>query len=287
MNIYRFLRFSLFFILFVPVILFAQVPNGGFEEWTNGNPDNWLAVSNGLVTNITQSATSHSGSSAVKGEVVSYFQTPWTPILYAGTDGVGFSVDQRFANLNGYYQFSQVEGDSLSIAVYMFNNSLLIGGGFLELGPTASAYNQFQAPIEYFYPLTPDTCWIYIFIVNLQAESPHIGSSFLVDDLSLSGTTAITTDFQKSIPQNFWLEQNYPNPFNPSTTIEYGISQAGQVKLDIYTELGEFVTSLINSHQSPGKHVIQWQPKDVASGVYLYRLETNQGVLTRKMIFIK
>ncbi len=88
-------------------------------------------------------------------------------------------------------------------------------------------------------------------------------------------------------PVSFYLDQNYPNPFNPSTTIGYGLKQAGQVKLDIYNILGEKVESLVNGHRNAGTYKLVWNPQNLASGVYLYRLEAEGFVQTRKLILIR
>ena len=88
-------------------------------------------------------------------------------------------------------------------------------------------------------------------------------------------------------PAGFYLNQNYPNPFNPSTTIGYGLMKAGQVKLDVYNVLGQKIASLVNGHQNAGTYELVWNPQNLASGVYLYRLETEGFVQTRKLILIR
>jgi hypothetical protein len=88
-------------------------------------------------------------------------------------------------------------------------------------------------------------------------------------------------------PVSFYLNQNYPNPFNPSTTINYGLMKTGQVKLDIYNILGEKVASLVDGVQNAGSHQLVWSPVNLASGVYLYRLETEGFVQTKKLILIR
>jgi len=88
------------------------------------------------------------------------------------------------------------------------------------------------------------------------------------------------------------LRQAYPNPFNPRTTITYLISQAGQVKLDIYDLAGRHVSTLVSEHVDIGEHQVQWNGKDdtgsqVASGVYLYQLRAGDLVETKRMVLLK
>ena len=88
-------------------------------------------------------------------------------------------------------------------------------------------------------------------------------------------------------PLNFYLSQNYPNPFNPATTIEYGLKTAGNVSLVIYNTLGQQIHTLVDSPQPAGHYQIQLDGNTLASGLYIYRLETADFVATRKMVLIK
>lgn len=94
------------------------------------------------------------------------------------------------------------------------------------------------------------------------------------------------------IPDKIELSQNYPNPFNPSTTIQYGLATTGKVRLVIYNVLGQRVRELIDANQPAGYHKIIWDGRNasgqiVATGMYIYRLETPDGALSRKMMLIK
>ena len=96
------------------------------------------------------------------------------------------------------------------------------------------------------------------------------------------------------LPVEYVLSQAYPNPFNPTTTIEYSLSKSGHVSLIIYNLLGQEVTRLINGIQNAGYHKVTWDASNMASGVYLYRLEVKGRrsasptfVQTRKMVLLK
>ncbi len=99
----------------------------------------------------------------------------------------------------------------------------------------------------------------------------------------------ISDDVQtSSIPTGFTLEQNYPNPFNPSTTIRYALPAAGKVKLQIYNVLGALVETLVDENRQAGQYTITWDASNVASGVYFYRLTTDNGLTKiRKMMLLK
>jgi len=89
------------------------------------------------------------------------------------------------------------------------------------------------------------------------------------------------------IPAEYSLEQNYPNPFNQSTTIEYHLSEPGQVTLDVFNMVGQRVASIINSREPAGDHRIGFKAGNLFSGVYLYRLQVNNYVQSRKLILMK
>ncbi|HQF43480.1 MAG TPA: YCF48-related protein, partial [Ignavibacteriaceae bacterium] len=90
-----------------------------------------------------------------------------------------------------------------------------------------------------------------------------------------------------SMPLEFSLEQNYPNPFNPSTTIKYSIAEDGYIKLSVYNLLGEEVTNLVNGQQKAGRYEIDFNAGTLASGVYIYRLETSNFISSKKLMLMK
>jgi hypothetical protein len=94
------------------------------------------------------------------------------------------------------------------------------------------------------------------------------------------------------IPKSLELSQNYPNPFNPTTTIRFSLPETGQVKLIIYNVLGQRVKELVNASKPAGYHEVIWNGKNesgvqAASGLYIYRLETADGIQSKKMLLIK
>ena len=96
-----------------------------------------------------------------------------------------------------------------------------------------------------------------------------------------------------NIPTQYSLEQNYPNPFNPSTTIKYGLPTESNVKISIYSLLGEEIKVLFNGLQKPGFHNLEFDASNLSSGIYLYRisassLETRKEFQNvKKMVLIK
>ena len=89
-------------------------------------------------------------------------------------------------------------------------------------------------------------------------------------------------------PTKHTLEQNYPNPFNPSTVIEFSLPEdVSNVKLSIYNALGEKVAELVNTVLTAGKYQYQWNAENVATGIYIYELRTDNFVSVKKMLLMK
>lgn len=89
------------------------------------------------------------------------------------------------------------------------------------------------------------------------------------------------------VPHTFALQQNYPNPFNPSTHIPFDLAQRGLVTLIVYNILGQKLATLVDGVLPAGTYTVAWQPEDLPSGIYLYRLKTGRGVLSGTMTLRK
>jgi pimeloyl-ACP methyl ester carboxylesterase len=106
----------------------------------------------------------------------------------------------------------------------------------------------------------------------------------------LNTPAGIEMEGYSSLPKKFSLSQNYPNPFNPSTTIEYQIPNVGTqnfVSLRVYDILGREVATLVNEQKPAGAYNVQWNAKDLTSGVYFYRLEAGSYNETKKLILLR
>ena len=104
--------------------------------------------------------------------------------------------------------------------------------------------------------------------------------------------TGIREADNSSLPDDFALSQNYPNPFNPSTQIAFDLPTKSHVTLTVYNVLGQQVTTLVNEPLAAGSYVADWDGESssgatVASGIYFYRLHTEQFTQTKKMVLLK
>jgi hypothetical protein len=82
--------------------------------------------------------------------------------------------------------------------------------------------------------------------------------------------------------------QNYPNPFNPTTTIEFSIPNTEFVTLKIYNILGQEMATLVSEKLKPGSYKYNWDASAFSSGLYLFRLETVQRIIsTKKLVLLR
>jgi len=121
----------------------------------------------------------------------------------------------------------------------------------------------------------------------LTLMSTSVSEPFIEIPITLSMLPLNITDSDVEIPAEFALRTVYPNPFNPSATISYSVPQAGHINLDVYNLLGQKITSLYNGFQPAGNYTINWQPKELSSGVYLVKLANGEAVKTTRVTLMK
>ena len=101
-----------------------------------------------------------------------------------------------------------------------------------------------------------------------------------------------SNDEINQLPHAFNLYNNYPNPFNPVTTLRYDLPEDALVNITIYDIMGRIVRTLINSQQNAGFKSIQWNATNdagspLSAGLYLYKIQADNFVQTRKMVLLK
>jgi hypothetical protein len=96
-----------------------------------------------------------------------------------------------------------------------------------------------------------------------------------------------SVDENTQLPEHFTLNQNYPNPFNPNTTITYQLQSVNHVTLKVFDALGKEVATLVNEVQYPGNKSVIFDASALASGIYLYRLQSGFLTQTRKLLLLK
>lgn len=106
--------------------------------------------------------------------------------------------------------------------------------------------------------------------------------------LQISAGEAVSYEEEAQLPVTVELSQNYPNPFNPTTTIGYGVPENGEVTLEVFDVIGRKVATLMRGeHKTAGRYTINFDASNLASGMYIYRLQAGSSVITKKLTLIK
>ncbi len=89
------------------------------------------------------------------------------------------------------------------------------------------------------------------------------------------------------VPVRFELLQNYPNPFNPSTVVTYDLPELADVKVEVFTVLGELVEILVEERQGQGRYQVEWDASGQAGGTYILRITAGAFQKSRKMLLVR
>jgi len=228
----------------------------GFVPQFYMNADKWenataIHVTNSSVSGINASliaAPQSTSSGTIVGQIHSDNG--------AALAGVLIVVKNSNGNVAGY-------GMSDASGTYSISG---IGQGSYTVSASISTYSSTQSSTTY---------------------DPSSGSTTVQNfTMSNSSVTAVQNS-SSNLPTRYQLDNNYPNPFNPSTIIGFTIPMTTHVRLDIYNILGQKVAELVNSTMSAGTYKISFDASKLSSGVYLYRLETNNFTSVKKMILSK
>ncbi|MDD5089121.1 MAG: T9SS type A sorting domain-containing protein, partial [bacterium] len=98
---------------------------------------------------------------------------------------------------------------------------------------------------------------------------------------------AVNPEVEPGMPTEWNLSQNYPNPFNPSTEIRYAVPRAEQMTLKVFNLMGQEVATLVSGVTQPGNYRVTFDGTGLASGLYVYRLETESFSASHKMLLMK
>ena len=195
-------------------------------------------------------------------------------------------IAQRMPHLDGFPNGRRLEDDVTTIELQAVGGLVLAAVGLPFNDAVAANYSDLVSPKlvdELTYNAGPTKNDIPLLTSFPYLADPHSGWSY-VKQLTASSPNATSVDggLGIGVPKAFFLEQNYPNPFNPSTAIRYNISSADVVKLKVFDALGQEVATLVNERKEPGTYTASWDAKNVATGVYYYRLEVGNTILPAK-----
>ena len=199
------------------------------------------------------------------------------------TDGLVYSFLRPYMDSNGLtvVNFSNT---SKTVTMNLTTSNLKFTGGFNQ----GSTY--------WFNNLYSDTNYqslgseLASFTVSLPAYGSALFTISTTEEIVILPPIPpiVSVDDESTLlPEDYCLFQNYPNPFNPTTKIRYSIIKPDVVRIKIYDVLGRDVKTLTNEYMQAGTYEVQFNASGIASGIYLYRIESGNFIQTKKMILLK
>lgn len=258
--------YTLIAALFTFFFMHAQnpVPNGGFQTyWSNGRVADWTDT-----RDIMQVAPGNQSTSAAQG-----YKTATTyPAYITSSGGVGFAISTAYTYLNLYYKFTPVSGDVMYVGVTIFDashNSIGFGNT-----PVAAAgnYTALSVPI-YYSGSGPATAVISVVMNTNQGGVPHVGSNFIIDNVSLAVGALAVEDIEKENA----LFSVYPNPATNQLFTQTGGIKVEQV--NIYNAAGSLEMT-VSSPADNGSLSIG----NLSNGVYIAEIKTEQAIVRKRFV---
>jgi hypothetical protein len=136
---------------------------------------------------------------------------------------------------------------------------------------------------DFVYALAADTNFIY---AGGRFTMAGNNASHKIARYNVSGISAIDSKSMTPVA-DYSLAQNYPNPFNPTTNIKFRLPETSEVVIDVFNLLGQRIETVINRRMPAGTHIIQFDGSNLASGVYLYRINAGPFQQVKKMLLVK
>jgi subtilisin-like proprotein convertase family protein len=200
-------------------------------------------------------------------------------VIHTYDGDLGFSLTHSSINVTNF--INHVGGTGENFIRTVLNDSATI--------PIANGTAPFTGTFQPSTPLTPfnnnpvNGTWVLAINDNASIDQGFL-RAWCIQVTYETLTGGIQTI---EVPNYFYLNQNYPNPFNPVSTIRFGIPKSGNVTLKVYDLLGREVRTLVNEKKEPGTYEVEMDGTNLASGIYLYKIEAGNFTAVKKMMLIK
>jgi photosystem II stability/assembly factor-like uncharacterized protein len=207
--------------------------------------------------------------------------------FYDGLNGIAAGDKMILKTTDGGATWNRIimpnytQGTTLYSVCHDLSSIYLVGGKYcLKSTDTGNTWNNIMDTIFVVQnSFTPMNC-----VALDKSGNFWIGTGSGI----ITNAPAVTGIINNRIGLNsFRLEQNYPNPFNPSTSINFSVNKNGYVTLKLYDILGRVVREIYKGEMISGQHKINFNAGSLASGTYIYTLQLNDQITSRKMILLK
>jgi hypothetical protein len=282
--------YTLVSMLFVCVVLHAQIPNSGFENWSGGLPTGWWGQ-NVPDTLFVQSHNAHSGNSALRMNVSNMGGIASGGYLYTGDSlDYNFPISSPPGALYGWYIGHIVTtGDMLTVNSTIYTGIYALGiNQSAGISQPSSVYKQFI--INYAYGIGTnqgnDSAEIEFGIQNQTDSFLNPNTYFILDDLSFGDS--VSTAGVNPVIANAALEQCIPNPTSGNVNVIYTLSENSTSSVALYDLMGRQVKLLLSdTKQTTGRYKIPTDVSDLPGGVYICRLNANGQFYDNKLMVAK
>jgi photosystem II stability/assembly factor-like uncharacterized protein len=252
---------------------FAACEYGNIMYTSNGG-NTWIEKSPVSSFDLYGIYFTDSNTGWVSGE---YLGVPHYASISKTTDGGNSWTTQAFGT------------DEELTDIYFVNNMMgWAVGGTIGGSGTSTILHTIDGGENWSMQSSPTTNTLY----GLSFSDINNGWAVGFNGTVIAYTIPVTAELEQSPPSEFSLNQNYPNPFNPSTTIEYSIPERTDVKMTVINIVGEEVAELVNQIMDAGSYSVEFnshsgEVRNPPSGVYFYRLQVSNSVITKKMLLLK
>ena len=217
------------------------------------------------------------------GDTVTY-STQSNIISAKNIKAVGFKpLSENLKSLAAFYYYTGYEADTLFYNRLTYNSFDTL---FFTVPNAPNVDAPALIPALNSKTIAPgDSVVFYIALAYGVNESAMLASMEQAQQ-KYNQIVSVESDLN-NIPSDFTLDQNYPNPFNPSTKISFGLPQRSIAVLKVFNALGQEVAELVNESLEAGTHSFNFDASKLTSGIYIYSLKTDAGVISKKMTLIK
>lgn len=252
------------------------------------NPDILVKTNNGSSIRIDGNLIEED-SGYLHGNITSSYRTDLTEFaglsINPGFDGAvsrvtGESYSKGNGELPNFKRYYEINNTGVSDITTSMEMEFRVSGEFNERNNISAPYHIYSYSTDWLGygdgSSNPP-------VVANNVKIPTGLSDWIISDNS----GVVTVEETELLPEKFELFQNYPNPFNPETVIKFSIPEIGNVRLSVFSILGEKVVELVNETLSAGYHKVTFNSNNLGSGTYIYKIEVNNFLETKKMILLK
>lgn len=273
-------------LMIVSSFSFAQIPNGGFENWNtdvdgNINPNSWETtndIGSGF-TSVTQYTPAYVGSYSM---LVKSWNSGFG--IIGGVSTISFPYSQKPTYLKACVKTNVMPGDHVYIIVALYKADSIISSSANCTFVIDSTINNFRCinfPISYLYNLVPDS--VEIMVIGGSA-SAQLGTQIIVDDLSFGFASGIN---ELSLTNNIDDLNVYPNPAQNNLFFLTQISKTSDVKIKVYDFNGSLLLENFFEDVDFGNQEFDISIPHLSNGMYFYSVESENSIKKGKFVVLK